>query len=79
MEQYEHYCHFYKVPSESMVTFLTFIGQNLYDRIKDMLAPTDPRQLKYEVFPSRLIAHFTTQTNVIVERYKFHALRQNFN
>lgn len=67
-----------KIPKDDMlVTFLTCIGQDLYEVIKDIFAPQILKDLTYSSFKVKMSEHVAAKTNVIVERFRFHAMRQS--
>lgn len=55
---------------------LSSIRHELFTQLKDMFAPPDLMTQSIDEIKSMLKAHFTERSNLIVERYKFHSLRQ---
>lgn len=77
LEQFENYCQAYTIGNDHMVgTFLTCIIHELYSQIKDIFALDNVRELPYIDFKYRILDHFVAMTNVVVERYKCHSIKQ---
>ncbi len=55
--------------------FLSIIGGKIYSLLRDLLAPSLPKDCPYDVLVSTLKKHFEPSPVVIAERFHFH--RQN--
>lgn len=54
--------------------FLANIDHELYSQLRDLFLPHD---LANQTLETALKVHFEAKSNIIVERYKFHSLRQS--
>jgi len=57
--------------------FLTLLGGDAYNVLKDLLSPQLPSQKMYTVLKETLINHYNLKRLVIAERYKFYSANQD--
>ena len=52
--------------------FLSMVGDEIYTLLRGLVAPKSPRDIKLDEILKHLAKHFTTDTNTIVECYRFY-------
>ena len=57
---------------KKVATFLSVVGPTVYSTLRDLFAPTSPKDKTLRQIFDRLKLHFEPKRTVIVERYHFH-------
>lgn len=78
LKQFQAYCDaYYSVKAERRNSlFLANITHELFATLKDMLAPDTLQDQSFEGIQTLLKQHIGYHRNIMVERYRFHTLRQ---
>lgn len=77
INQFMSYWKAYNVSKEKQShLFLTNVGHGLYANLKDEFAPLSLGEQSFADIQARLKQHFSPRVNIIVERYRFHMMRQ---
>ncbi|XP_072377555.1 uncharacterized protein [Diabrotica undecimpunctata] len=59
--------------------FLTFMGGEAYEVLKDLLVPELPRMKTYQQLKDILVLHYSLKRLIIAERYNFYLSKQEPN
>lgn len=61
---------------KKVILFISSIGHELYSLIKDLGAPQSVKDQTFDTLSSKLVEPYEPKTNVIVNRYRFHSIKQ---
>ena len=66
-----------KEDAKQKAILLSICGPNMYQLIRNLVAPRKPTELKFKEFVARVQEHFCPRPLVIVEHFNFHSQFQN--
>lgn len=80
VERMEYLFTINDVPEAKQVPlFLTMVGPDSYKKIKDIVAPQNPKDKKFAELIEKIKDDFTEKKNIIAERFKFNSCMQKVN
>jgi len=78
LERFEHHCSACKIAEEQKQSLLYFvIGSKAYDMLKNTCLPEPLHKFSFSQIKDKLLTLFDLKHSEIVERYRFHLLKQS--
>lgn len=77
LEQFEIYCQTWNIPKEKIVlSFIASNGHDLFRLLRDQFTPEAVKDQTHERIKEKLQEHYESKSNMILQRYRFHMLKQ---
>lgn len=78
LDRYEHFCIANEIKGDRKASFLlSALSPQSYIILKDVCAPENLASKKYDDICKMFAQHFAVKKNRVVERFKFHMLKQS--